>query len=108
VTTGGDDLYYADESVAETLAIEQRLRDRGFADIIEVLGLGGDFEFEGSTIDEIVTEATALLRHQETVDLAGARLLASLGALAVKAQAYDAIARLTRHRTRHTNSANSA
>jgi len=95
-----DDVYYGDESVAETLAIEQRLRDNGYANLAEILRLGGDFEFEGVTVEEVVTEAFRLLRHQESVDLAGARILAALGETAVKAQAFDAIAKLVRQRSR--------
>jgi hypothetical protein len=96
---GEAQVYYDDDSVAETLAIEQRLRDRGFADLIAVLQLGGDFEFDAPDVAGVVLEANRLLLHQETVDLAGARILAALGELAVKAQAFDAIARLVRRPT---------
>jgi hypothetical protein len=41
-----------------------------------------------------VAEADRYLVHQQTVDLAGARILAAIGELAVKAQAYDAIAKI--------------
>ena len=100
-------LYYEDDAVAETLAIEQRLRDNGYANLAEVLKLGGDFAFEGTTVEEVLSEAAKLLRHQESVDLAGARILAALGETAVKAQAFDAIAALHRQTSkprRHTRS----
>jgi hypothetical protein len=93
-------LYYEDDAVAETLAIEQRLRDNGYANLADILKLGGDFDFEGSTIEDIVQEAATLLRHQESVDLAGARILAALGETAVKAQAFDAIAALLRQQAK--------
>jgi hypothetical protein len=92
--------YYDEEGVAETLAIEQRLRDRGFADLIAVLRLGGDFDFEADDVAGVVREANRYLLHQETVDLAGARILAALGEAAVKAQAFDAIAAIVRRRAR--------
>lgn len=87
---------YRDESVDETLAIEQRLRESGYAHLPDVLRLGGDFDFPGSSVDEIVAEAQRYLVHQQTVDLAGARILAAIGEMAVKAQAFDAIAALVR------------
>ena len=93
-------LYYDDDSVAETLAIEQRLRDRGLADLIDVLHLGGDFEFDAHDIEAVVREANRYLLHQETVDLAGARIHAALGEVAVKAQAFDAIAAIIRRTPR--------
>jgi hypothetical protein len=93
-------LYEDDDSTAETLRIEQRLRDLGYAVLPEVLGLGGDFDFPSTSVDEIVTEANLYLRHQQTIDLAGARILAILGEVAVKAQAFDAIAAVVR---RHHN-----
>lgn len=88
--------YYDDDSVAETLAIEKRLRDRGFADFLDVLKLGGDFDFDAGDVEGVVREANRYLLHQETVDLAGARILAALGEIAVKAQAFDAIASIVR------------
>ncbi len=88
---------YFDDAITETLHIEQRLRDAGYAVLPEVLRMGGDFDFEGETIPEVLDEARAYLRHQQTIDLAGARILATLGELAVKAQAFDAIARIHRH-----------
>jgi len=62
----------------------------------EVLGIGGDFDFPDTSVGDIVHEANRLLLHQQSVDLAGARILATLGEAAVKAQAYDAIAALVR------------
>lgn len=90
------DLYEADASVAETIQIEQRLRDAGYAQLPEVLRSGGDFEFVGDTVDQVVEEAVRYLRHQQTVELAGATILAAIGEQAVKAQAFDAVMRLTR------------
>ena len=87
---------YEDESVRETLAIEQRLLAAGYGRIPEVLRAGGDFDFNGTTVAEVVDEALKYLMHQQTVDLAGARVLATLGEVAVKAQAFDAILKLTR------------
>jgi hypothetical protein len=87
---------YEDESVRETLAIEKRLLAAGYGTIPEVLRAGGDFDFNGSTVAEVVDEALKYLVHQQTVDLAGARILATLGEVAVKAQAFDAIVKLTR------------
>jgi hypothetical protein len=94
-----DDIYDADETTAETLRIEQRLRDLGYAVLPDVLGLGGDFDFPSTSVEDIVTEANRYLRHQQTVDLAGARILATLGETAVKAQAFDAIAAIVRRRS---------
>jgi hypothetical protein len=93
---GREDLYGGDESTEETLRIEQRLRDAGYAVLPDVLGLGGDFDFPDTDVAAIVAEANRYLRHQQTVDLAGARILATLGEVAVKAQAFDAIAALLR------------
>ncbi len=90
------DLYEADSTVAETLQIEQRLRDAGYAQLADVLRSGGDFEFLGDTVDQVVEEAVRYLRHQQTVELAGATILAAIGEQAVKAQAFDAVMRLTR------------
>mgnify|MGYP005816217783 CR=1 FL=1 len=91
---GDDELYTAEESVRETLEIENRLRAMGYAMLPDVLRSGGDFDFAGTTVADIVAEADRYLLHQQTVDLAGARILAAIGELAVKAQAYDAIAKL--------------
>lgn len=90
------DLYQADASVAETLQIEQRLRDSGYAQLPEVLRSGGDFDFPGDTIEQVVEEALRYLRHQQTVELAGATILAAIGEHAVKAQAFEAVLRLVR------------
>jgi hypothetical protein len=87
---------YEDDSVRETLAIEKRLLAAGYGTIPEVLRAGGDFDFKGATVAEVVDEALKYLMHQQTVDLAGARILATLGEVAVKAQAFDAILKLTR------------
>lgn len=87
-------IYDSDDSVAETLAIERRLRDQGFAALPEVLRLGGDFDFHGDTVEEILAEVQRYLEHQHSVELAGATILAAIGETAVKAQALDAIARL--------------
>ncbi|HVX17483.1 MAG TPA: hypothetical protein VHA73_05565 [Acidimicrobiales bacterium] len=92
--------FYDAEGVAETLAIERRLRDRGFADVIDVLKLGGHFDFDARDVAGIVREANRYLLHQETVDLAGARILSALGEVAVKAQAFDAIAAIVRRTAR--------
>jgi hypothetical protein len=90
------DLYEADATVAGSLPIEQRLRDAGYAQLADVLRSGGDFEFVGDTVDEVVEEALRYLRHQQSVELAGATILAAIGEQAVKAQAFDAVLRLTR------------
>ncbi len=87
---------YFDDAITETLQIEQRLRDAGYAVLPEVLRMGGDFDFEGDTISDVLEEARSYLLHQQTIDLAGARILATLGELAVKAQAFDAIVRIHR------------
>lgn len=90
------DVYEADASVSETLQIEQRLRDGGYAQLADVLRSGGDFEFHGDTVDQVVDEAVRYLRHQQTVELSGATILAAIGEQAVKAQAFDAVMRLVR------------
>lgn len=87
---------YEDATVRETLAIEKRLLAAGYGNIPEVLGAGGDFDFNGSTVEEVVDEAVKYLLHQQTVELSGARILAMLGEVAVKAQAFEAIAKLLR------------
>jgi hypothetical protein len=98
-----DGIYAADDSTAETLRIEQRLRDLGYAVLPDVLGLGGDFDFPETTVGEIVAEANRYLLHQQSVDLAGARILAILGEVAVKAQAFDAIAAVVRRQAGEGN-----
>jgi hypothetical protein len=90
------DLYGAEDSVAETLQIERRLRDGGFAALSEVLRAGGDFDFHGETVEEVVDEALRYLRHQHAVELSGATILAAIGEQAVKAQAFDAVMQLVR------------
>ncbi|MDP1818466.1 MAG: hypothetical protein Q8K58_01055 [Acidimicrobiales bacterium] len=82
--------------MAETLQIEQRLRDAGYAQLPEVLRSGGDFDFQGDTVEQVVEEALRYLRHQQTVELAGATILAAIGEQAVKAQAFDAVLQLVR------------
>lgn len=94
-----DGVYAADPETSEMLAREQRLRDLGYAVLPEVLRAGGDFDFPDTSVEDIVQEANRLLLHQQSVDLAGARILATLGETAVKAQAYDAIAGLLRRQT---------
>lgn len=91
-------VYGDDDSVAETLAIEQRLRDHGYATLPDVLRLGGDFDFAGQTVEAVLDEANRYLQHQQSVELAGATILAAIGETAVKAQAFDAIVRLARRR----------
>lgn len=91
-------VYGGDDSVAETLAIERRLRDHGYATLPDLLRLGGDFDFTGQTVDAILAEAQRYLAHQQSVELAGATILAAIGETAVKAQAFDAIVRLARRR----------
>lgn len=73
------------------MEIEHRLRDAGYWNLPDVLDLAGDFVFEGSTVEEIVDEARRLLIHQHSVELSGARILASIGETAVKAAAFDAV-----------------
>lgn len=86
------DVYRGDQSVAETLAIEDRLRANGYAALPEALRLGGEFDFEGQTVEEIIFEMKQYLRHQRSIALAGATILGAIGEAAVKAQAADAIA----------------
>lgn len=88
------DLFVDDPFVRETLEIEHRLRDSGYASLPHVLDLSGDFAFDGSSVDEIVAEARRYLLHQQSVELSGARILASIGVVAVKAAAFDAVVRL--------------
>lgn len=73
------------------MEIEHRLRDAGYWNLPDVLDLAGDFVFEGSTVEEIVDEARKLLVHQHSIELSGARILASIGETAVKAAAFDAV-----------------
>lgn len=97
MTTSGEgpaDLFVDDPLVRETLEIESRLRDAGYSTLPHVLDLGGDFSFTGATAEEVVAEARRYLSHQQAVELSGARILASIGELAVKAAAFDAIAAL--------------
>lgn len=89
-------IYRTEGTVAETLAIEQRLRDGGYATLPDVLRLGGDFDFHGETVEEILAEVQRYLQHQLSVELSGATILAAIGETAVKAQALDAIADLLR------------
>ncbi|HEX5365491.1 MAG TPA: hypothetical protein VFW63_02350 [Acidimicrobiales bacterium] len=91
-------IYSAEQAVAETLAIEQRLRDGGYAALPEVLRLGGDFDYHGETVEDILDEVRRYLQHQHSVELSGATILAAIGEAAVKAQALDAIADLVRRR----------
>jgi len=100
---GNDEFYTAEDSVRETLEIESRLRAMGYAALPDVLRAGGDFDFEATSVAGIVAEADRYLLHQQTVDLAGARILAAIGELAVKAQAYDAIAKLVARHHDPTN-----
>lgn len=88
------DLFVDDPLVRETLEIEHRLRDSGYASLPHVLDLSGDFTFDGSSVDEIVAEARRYLLHQQSVELSGARILASIGVVAVKAAAFDAVMKL--------------
>lgn len=104
-TDGPSDLFVDDPLVRETLEIEHRLRDSGYASLPHVLDLGGDFEFEGTTVEEIVAEARRLLAHQQAVELSGARILASIGHLAVKAAAFDAVLALHEGKGRASRSA---
>jgi hypothetical protein len=96
---GPSDLFVDDPLVRETLELEHRLRDNGYSSLPHVLALGGDFDFDGLSVDEIVTEARRLLAHQHAVELSGARILASIGELAVKAAAFDAVLELYRDRS---------
>jgi len=102
VTAAGDgpaDLFVDDPLVRETLEIEHRLRDAGYSSLPHVLDLGGDFDFAGTTVEEVLAEARRYLTHQHAVELSGARILASIGELAVKAAAFDAIVDLQGGRT---------
>lgn len=85
------DVFIDDPVVRETMEIEHRLRDAGYWNLPDVLELAGDFLFDGSTVEEIVEEARKLLVHQHSVELSGARILASIGETAVKAAAFDAV-----------------
>lgn len=96
---GLSDLFVDDPLVRETLEIEHRLRERGYASLPHVLELSGEFTFEGSSVDEIVAEARRYLLHQQSVELSGARILASIGEVAVKAAAFDAILKLLADRS---------
>ena len=89
-------VYDGDDTLAETMAIEQRLLAGGLGMLPDVLRSAGDFDFEGTTVEEVLAEAQRYLEHQYTVDLAGARVLAAIGEAAVKAQAFDAIMKLAR------------
>ncbi len=94
-SSGGSDpadVFVDDAVVRETMEIEHRLRDAGYWNLPDVLDLAGDFVFDGATVEEIVREARTLLVHQHSVELSGARILASIGQTAVKAAAFDAIA----------------
>ena len=95
---GRDDAYDTDHDTTEMLAIEQRLLARGYGELPALLHAGGDFTFEGDSVDAVVDEALRYLEHQYSVDLAGARVLAAIGEAAVKAQAFDAIVDLRRGR----------
>jgi hypothetical protein len=96
---GPSDLFVDDPLVRETLEIEHRLRESGYSSLPHVLDLGGDFDFDGLSIEEIVAEARRLLVHQHAVELSGARILASIGEMAVKVAAFDAVLELYKHRT---------
>lgn len=93
-TDGPADLFVDDPLVRETLAIEHRLRDNGYASLPHVLELSGEFSFEGSSVAEVLAEARRYLLHQQSVELSGARILASIGVVAVKAAAFDAVVEL--------------
>lgn len=92
--SGASSVYEEAEWTNETLQIEQRLIERGYGPLPQVLSLAGDFEFEGSTVEEIVEEARKYLLHQYMVEEVGARVLSAIGEAAVKAQAFDAITRV--------------
>lgn len=96
---GPSDVFVQDPLVRETLEIEHRLRANGYSSLPHVLALAGDFEFDGATVEEIVAEARRLLLHQHSVELSGARILASIGQLAVKAAAFDAVLELYQDRS---------
>lgn len=87
---------YEAEVSAETLDIEQRLRDMGYAQLPSLLKSQGDFEFSPESIEAVVEQARQHLLHQQSVELSGARILAAIGEAAVKAQAFDTIAELVR------------
>jgi len=91
---GPSDLFVDDPLVRETLEIEHRLRDNGYASLPHVLELSGEFTFEGATVEEVLAEARRYLLHQQSVELSGARILASIGVVAVKAAAFDALVEL--------------
>ena len=97
-TDGPSDLFVDDPLVRETLEIEHRLRDSGYASLPHVLELSGDFTFEGASVDQIVAEARRYLLHQQSVELSGARILAAIGVVAVKAAAFDAVMKLYQER----------
>lgn len=96
---GPSGLFVDDPLVRETLEIEHRLRESGYSSLPQVLDFGGDFDFEGLTIEEILAEARRLLVHQHAVELSGARILASIGEMAVKAAAFDAVLELYQDRS---------
>lgn len=91
---GPADLFVDDPLVRETLEIEHRLRDNGYGSLPDVLELTGEFTFEGLSVEEVLAEARRYLLHQQSVELSGARILASIGVVAVKAAAFDAIVKL--------------
>lgn len=88
---GPSDLFVDDPLVRETLEIEHRLRNNGYASLPHVLELSGEFTFEGSSVEEVLAEARRYLLHQQSVELSGARILAAIGEVAVKAAAFDAV-----------------
>jgi hypothetical protein len=93
-TDGPSDLFVDDPLVRETLEIEHRLRENGYASLPHVLELTGEFTFEGSSVEEVFAEARRYLLHQQSVELSGARILAAIGVVAVKAAAFDALVEL--------------
>jgi hypothetical protein len=97
-TDGPADLFVDDSSVREMLEIEHRLRDNGYGTLPHVLELSGDFSFQGSSVEEVFAEARRYLLHQQSVELSGARILAAIGVVAVKAAAFDAVMKLHRDR----------
>lgn len=92
--SGASSIYEEAEWTKETLQIEQRLIERGYGPLPQVLATAGDFEFEGTTVEEVVEEARRYLLHQYMVEEVGARVLSAIGEAAVKAQAFDAITKL--------------
>lgn len=90
----GSGVYGEAEWTSQTLEIEKRLLERGYGPLPQVLESTGDFEFSGSTVEEIVAEARTYLLHQYMVEEVGARVLAAIGEVNVKAQAFDAISKL--------------